>query len=115
MRRIAIGIASVARHLHARGLMHGDLYAHNILSAPGRPPVIGDFGAASFYAAPNPALERLEVRAFGCLLEELAARCGTPVSELTALAADCLDENPAARPLFEDIVNRLHSLVSRPI
>jgi serine/threonine protein kinase len=29
--RIAIGIASAAAHLHGFGIMHGDLYAHNIL------------------------------------------------------------------------------------
>jgi len=108
--RLASGVASVARHLHARGLMHGDLYAHNILAAPGREPVIGDFGAASVYEAPNPALERLEVRAFGCLLEELVARCDAPLPGLADLAAACLDETSAARPLFEDIVKRLRSL-----
>ncbi|HEX5364467.1 MAG TPA: leucine-rich repeat-containing protein kinase family protein, partial [Gallionella sp.] len=27
---LALGIATVACHLHARGIMHGDLYAHNI-------------------------------------------------------------------------------------
>ena len=113
--RMATGIAAVAQHLHARGLMHGDLYAHNILFAPGRQPVIGDFGAASVYAAPNPTLERLEVRAFGCLLEELVARCDAPLPEIAGLATVCLDENPAARPLFEDIVNRLKSLGARPI
>ena len=28
---IAISMASVAAHLHERGIMHGDLYAHNVL------------------------------------------------------------------------------------
>ncbi len=109
VRRIALGIASAAGHLHARGLMHGDLYAHNILTAQNREPVIGDFGAASFYEAdPGHALQRLEVCAFGCLLEELVARCPDADADMSRLAASCLSETPHKRPLFEDIVNRLH-------
>jgi 23S rRNA-/tRNA-specific pseudouridylate synthase len=43
--RIARDIASAMQHLHARGILHGDLYAHNILwnaQGGGR---LGDFGA----------------------------------------------------------------------
>ncbi|HEY9735524.1 MAG TPA: lipopolysaccharide kinase InaA family protein, partial [Trichocoleus sp.] len=65
--------------LHSRGILHGDLYAHNILVNDQGHSFLGDFGAASFY---NPAdkvlgqsLERLEVRAFGCLLEDLLDHC----------------------------------------
>ncbi|MDI9654543.1 lipopolysaccharide kinase InaA family protein, partial [Burkholderia cenocepacia] len=47
--RIAHGIASVAGHLHARGIMHGDLYAHNILHDGAGGALLGDFGAASLY------------------------------------------------------------------
>jgi len=108
VRRIAGGMASAACHLHARGLMHGDVYAHNILAAPDREPVIGDFGAASFYEAdPGHALQRLEVRAFGCLLEELLAHCQDEAGDMSRIAAACLSETPDARPLFEEIVNRL--------
>lgn len=73
--RLALGIASAARHLHAHGLMHGDLYAHNILHGAHGAALLGDFGAASFFTPRDlpqaQALQRLEVRAFGCLLEEL--------------------------------------------
>ena len=116
VRRIAGGMASAADHLHARGLMHGDFYAHNILVAPRRDPVIGDFGAASFYEAdPGRVLQRLEVRAFGCLLEELVAHCRDDASDMSRLAAACLSETPDARPLFEEIVDRLRRPESRPI
>ncbi len=78
--RIALGIASAARHLHARGIMHGDLYAHNILHSEAGDALLGDFGAASFFAPEDrqraEALQRFEVRAFACLLEELLERCG---------------------------------------
>ena len=77
--RLVQGVASAARHLHARAIMHGDLYGHNILCCDQGRTLIGDFGAASFYAGADAAradaLQRLEVRAFACILEELLERC----------------------------------------
>ena len=118
--RIAHGIASAAGRLHEQGIMHGDLYAHNILHCGQGRALLGDFGAASFYAADDQALasllHRVEVRAFGCLLEELIARCDEPESApatLTALAqlkAACLSEAVAARPSFDEIVDTLSTL-----
>lgn len=115
---MAHGIASVAGHLHRAGIMHGDLYGHNILfargsDAPARA-LLGDFGAASLYERSNReravGLERLEVRAFGCLLEELLAHCDTQDSLLDGLhrlAAACLSELPAERPDFAYIERQL--------
>jgi hypothetical protein len=114
---IALGMASVARHLHDRGIMHGDLYAHNILLGDENHALLGDFGAASFYAqsdkADAPALQRMEVRAFACLLEELLQRCnetGAIVRELSELQIRCGCDAPAARPLFAEIVSELQRL-----
>jgi hypothetical protein len=118
--RIAQGMASVGRHLHERGLMHSDFYAHNILhDAQGRA-VLGDFGGASFYPNSDPALgeglQRLEVRAFGCLLEELLERCAATqdgsviLGRLLALKTDCLSDSAAERPLFAEI----ERLLSKP-
>jgi Protein tyrosine and serine/threonine kinase/Leucine rich repeat len=113
--RIAIGIASAAAHLHAQGIMHGDLYAHNILVNASGHPLLGDFGAASSYDRSDEiagaALERLEVRAFGCLLEDLLERAQVPNAEadkltfdrLNELQQDCLQPISAARPLFIEI------------
>ncbi|WP_421323074.1 leucine-rich repeat-containing protein kinase family protein [Aeromonas veronii] len=112
------GIASVAGHLHCAGIMHGDLYGHNILfargsDAPARA-LLGDFGAASLYDRSDReralGLERLEVRAFGCLLEELLAHCDTqdsPLDGLHQLKAACLSELPADRPDFAYIERQL--------
>jgi hypothetical protein len=103
-RALAAGIASAAAHLHARGLMHGDLYAHNILHDGAGGARLGDFGAASFHPAPMAdALERIEVRAFGCLLEELSARCGVADPTLQALQARCVQPRVASRPGFAEI------------
>ncbi len=112
--RIAIGIASAAAHLHAQGIMHGDLYAHNILVNENGHSLLGDFGAASSYNlndAAGAVLERLEVRAFGCLLEDLLDRSDVPnskaeklaLTQLNQLKQDCLHPIPAARPLFIEI------------
>lgn len=115
---MAHGIASVAGHLHRAGIMHGDLYGHNILfargsDAPARA-LLGDFGAASLYERSDReravGLERLEVRAFGCLLEELLAHCDTqdsPLDGLHQLKAACLSELPAERPDFAYIERQL--------
>ncbi|TNH92445.1 leucine-rich repeat-containing protein kinase family protein [Aeromonas sobria] len=120
---MAHGIASVAGHLHRAGIMHGDLYGHNILfargpDAPARA-LLGDFGAASLYERNSydrsnreraQGLERLEVRAFGCLLEELLAHCdaqGSPLDGLHQLKAACLCDIPADRPDFAYIDRQL--------
>ncbi|RQO38869.1 protein kinase [Variovorax sp. KBW07] len=101
--RIARDIASAVQHLHAQGIVHGDLYAHNILwnaQGGGR---LGDFGAAwmtrSLDAAQALALQRLEMRAFGCLLEELLERCSdAPPPTVVALKDSCMQPDVSARP-----------------
>jgi serine/threonine protein kinase len=105
---LASGIASAAAHLHAQGLMHGDLYAHNILHDGAGGALLGDFGAASFHpASMADALERIEVRAFGCLLEELLARCDGAAPALQALQAQCVQPTVMARPRFAEISTQL--------
>lgn len=117
---IALGIARATAHLHARGILHGDLYAHNILWNGAHEALLGDFGAAAFFAtgteaeqASARALQRLEVRAFGYLLEELLARCDARLEQHPALAAitalrdRCLLPEADARPLFAEICDDL--------
>ncbi len=116
---IAEGIASVAWHLHERKIMHGDLYGHNILVNQAADCLLGDFGAASLYdnlpAELTASIERLEVRAFGCLLEELLDHLGDAnaslnidaLSALKTLQAECVNEQPPKRPTFKDICSRI--------
>jgi hypothetical protein len=113
---IAHSMASAAHHLHSRQLMHGDLYAHNIL-VHGAHAVLGDFGAASFKPDPAQAdrLQRIEVRAFGCLLQELLAHSTDAHASqagfaLAALCTDCLNQAVSARPLFTTIARTLAKL-----
>ena len=116
--RLAQGIASAAAQLHAHGILHGDLYAHNILwdgEGAGR---LGDFGAASFLPPDDPevalALQRVEVRAFGLLLEELLTRSLAEdasdrqrLARLAGLQARCTQPEIAARPLLAEIAAAL--------
>lgn len=115
---IALGIASAAAHLHARGVQHGDLYAHNILYCEQGEVLLGDFGAASFLGSGQQAaaLQRIEVRAFSCLLEELLQRCPdtaenqSMLGSLRTLHLHCAQEKVAGRPLFSDIVAALREI-----
>lgn len=119
--QIAHGIASAAEHLHAQGITHGDLYGHNILHGADGQAMLGDFGAASFVPPDDPllaqALQRIEVRAFSCLLDELldriepAAIKPEKVEKMKSLQADCAQEKVSARPLFAEIVSRLDALI----
>ncbi|UXH79452.1 leucine-rich repeat-containing protein kinase family protein [Roseateles amylovorans] len=113
--RLATGMASALQHLHDRGLLHGDLYAHNILHDGQGQALLGDFGAASFLSAVPPAqieaFKRLDVRALGCLLEELLARCDAlpPPQQalLTRLRDACLQPDPTQRPSAGELVQAL--------
>lgn len=116
--KIAYGIASVVDHLHARGIMHGDLYAHNILVSPRGKSILGDFGAASFFNAGDEAsaqaFQALESRAFGCLLEDLLDRYApeneadeaAAIQQLRDLQQRCMAA-PDKRPLFSAICQQL--------
>lgn len=111
---IARGIASAVKHLHSQGIVHGDLYAHNILINQTGESILGDFGAASFYSRDDStlskALEHIESRAFGCLLEDLLDRCDrsesgadASISTMRQLQQDCTNTIPEERPLFSEI------------
>lgn len=73
--KIVSAVADTANYLHQKGIMHGDLYAHNILIRPNFDCILSDFGAASSYLSLQTdirlSLEKIEVKAFGYLLDEL--------------------------------------------
>jgi len=115
---LAKGLAAVGEHLHARGILHGDFYAHNVLYRPEGGCFLGDFGAATVYppqtsGGANP-FEALEVRAFGCLLGELLERCepelDVRLASLKALQLCCVGPVAASRPRFAELVATLESL-----
>jgi hypothetical protein len=80
--------------------------------------LLGDFGAASFLPPDRPgqalALQRIEARAFGLLLEELRSRCRpADDSERATLArwadlhARCTQPDAGGRPLLAEIASAL--------
>ena len=106
--RIARGVVSAVTHLHERGILHGDLYAHNLLVNGDGDCLLGDFGAASFFAGDDQALQRIEARAFGCLLEELLARCPADDQparqrQLAHWRDQCLSAEVRQRPDFASL------------
>ena len=156
-----MGICSICRHLHSKGISHGDLYGHNILVNRAQsigsiggvggdmlPPLLGDMGAASFYSVSSSLvlddvgdsvggivpenkagahnIQLIEVRAFGCLIEELLDHCLTDTStpagdtgdeavtlygtRLRVLKYKCMDKILVDRPSFDDIYEELNSI-----
>ncbi|WAC19293.1 leucine-rich repeat-containing protein kinase family protein [Luteolibacter sp. SL250] len=110
--KLALGIAEAAAHLHGRRIVHGDLYAHNILWNPQGEGLLGDFGAGwSAPAEHAAALEKIEVRAYGHLLGELVSRIipersrEAQIEELLALKDHCLCPDAVHRPDFRQIVS----------
>jgi hypothetical protein len=108
-------IADASKHLHFKGILHGDLYGHNILIDKKDNIKFGDFGAATIYNKLNyfNYLEKIEVRAFGCLMDDLLVRSKQLnkklTSDLVSLKNRCLSENATERPLFNEIFEILQS------
>ncbi len=115
--KILHSMADAAVHMHERGIMHGDFYAHNIMIDKEANSILGDFGGASYFEPKEieirNALERLEVRAFGCLIEEILMLSTNEHSsikqreQLNTLKTLCLNEETKKRPLFKTIYQEM--------
>ena len=112
-------IASVAAQLHSMGIMHGDLYAHNTLVDNEGNTLFDDFGAAAFYDRENEsvafALERLEVSAFGCMLDDLLSLVNdtdrrSSLTRIEELRDICMTPDVMLRPDFEYLAGELTKL-----
>ncbi|MDY0906081.1 leucine-rich repeat-containing protein kinase family protein [Pedobacter sp. CFBP9032] len=113
---ILTSISSVANHLHERGIMHGDLYAHNMLIDDEGNTLFGDFGAATRYERTELsnayALEKIEVSAFGYLVDDLLSLYPSNKNDAFSLALQslkerCLSTKTDSRPNFEEIESKL--------
>lgn len=111
--RLVRGIAAGLAHLHARGLLHGDVYGHNILwDAETGAAVLSDFGAASVLpdGAIGAALQRVEVRAFGLLLGEVLDRAPADFSDAAGLRdieRACVQADGRGRPAMAEVLRAL--------
>jgi len=118
--KIVTQAADAANQLHLRGLMHGDLYAHNILIDKNDHCLMGDFGAACFYDLNSESalnVERIEVRAFGCLLDDLLAlivpneQRSDLVLRLRNLCEQLMQDDTEKRPVFSEILVLLNKII----
>lgn len=116
---IAKSITSVGVHLHSKGVNHGDLYAHNIMKDNTDKSLLGDFGAGSFYDTTSALahnIERVEVRALGCLLEDLYGLIDKSELKLDTnekwqqLITDCMKFEVGERPSFGEVYERIDLL-----
>ena len=105
--RLIRHITGAVAQVHSLGFLHGDLYAHNVLHSSDGGALLSDFGAASSYPPGDRAkIERIEVRAFGILMQEMLNRCEDQAglaADLTALPALCMQPDVSARPGFREI------------
>jgi hypothetical protein len=117
--KITKSIASVCAQLHSKGINHGDLYSHNILINKSAESILGDFGAASVYntnSVQAAIIERIEVRAFGCLIEDVLSMVSkngmnnNSLNQWEELIADCSISDVESRPSFSEILERLTTL-----
>ncbi|EPE06949.1 serine threonine protein kinase [Ophiostoma piceae UAMH 11346] len=138
--KILVGVASAAAHLHGLGIAHGDLYAHNILVSDGGKDtsgqyeeahaILSDFGAATMYESitdvpSTPDLEKLEVLAFGYLVDDLLGLMEAPAGgveddgcstvsstrhQLSRLYDRCVVPAVADRPTFAAIHEELERM-----
>lgn len=118
---VLIQMAAAMTHLHQNSVSHGDVYAHNTMINSQADMLFGDFGASS-NLKPLPGLQReamesVEVRAIGCLIEDLLDNRLTQhaeqfevVARLRQLADNCLQTSSALRPRFSDILFQLKIL-----
>lgn len=100
-------------HFHKRGIMHGDIYAHNILSNSRGESFIGDFGAASLYEPGSKTghmREALDVAGFGYLIDDLLSCCDEKNEKLENLVQMCLTPHVLDRPSFQEIESYLQLL-----
>ena len=77
--RLLACVRSALAHLHGRGILHGDLYAHNILWNPATgDAVLSDLGAAALLHdlpdAQKAQLKQMELRALRFLEQEVEVR-----------------------------------------
>lgn len=120
---VAAGVASALEHMHARGVLHGDVYAHNVLVDTDGNATLCDYGASSAYSK-NSALssvyEGMETRAFGLLLRDLIQRVDIAFEGMEAsldaqkqillIIQQCTTGTPESRPRISVIARKLKSL-----
>jgi len=115
--KIAKQMANTLTHLHDNYVSHGDIYAHNTMINEQYDVLFGDFGAATNLAMlseyQQQQIQLIEVRAFGCLIEDLLSTVSTAdkQSELFGKMSDIAQlakqHELSKRPKFKIIESKL--------
>lgn len=119
--KIALQMANAMAHLHKNNISHGDVYAHNTMINDKADVLFGDFGAATdlslLPSLQKAAMERIEVRAFGCLLDDLLQLAeespygqADEVKRISALKDQCMHEDNGKRPSFTQLQQLLKDI-----
>lgn len=113
-------LAAVLLQLHRRQIIHGDLYAHNVLHNAAGQLYLGDFGAATALDAlpswQQQQAKAQEVAAFGYFIQDLLSLVVTDhrsdglLSGLAQLAERCLASELSARPVAAELQQLLAQL-----
>lgn len=122
---IILGIAGTLKHLHAKGISHGDVYAHNTMINDQANVLLGDFGAATnlftLPLAQREAMRAIEIRALGCLLDDVLTQVNKDkveifqaekIKKLSELATGCMQADLERRPDFYELVESLNAINS---
>ncbi|MBA6351605.1 leucine-rich repeat-containing protein kinase family protein [Colwellia sp. BRX9-1] len=114
--KIVLSMADTLRHLHENKVSHGDIYAHNTMVDENANMLFGDFGAASnlkvLPATQQKAMQAIEVRALGCLLDDLLPLSvhlenTAQYQALLIIKERCMQADTFKRPTFIAIVEQL--------
>jgi serine/threonine protein kinase len=124
---VVYNVAIVLEHIHSSGVVNGDVYLHNILQCGESGSKVSDFGASFVYDRDKyPIFERIEVLAFGRLVQDLFLwHLDTAITDTTehpqgtktlekGLFSDLMElilqPNQLGRPSFRDIQDTLSFL-----
>ena len=119
--KIAKQMANTLTHLHTNKVSHGDIYAHNTMINEHYDVLFGDFGAATNLAMlseyQQQQIQLIEVRAFGCLIEDLLSTVSAAVKQdelfgkMSDIATRSTNSVIASRPSFKALSTLLNELV----
>ncbi|WP_233080526.1 leucine-rich repeat-containing protein kinase family protein [Rheinheimera soli] len=119
LKLLAQQVVDVMAHLHQQQIVHGDLYAHNMLINATQQLYLGDFGAATALNALPPKQQQhfcaLEVRAFGYWLLDMQtllplADAAEFENKWAAVLNLCLQQEVKSRPGFRQLKALLQAL-----
>ena len=117
--KIGLQMAQAMSHMHSNGISHGDVYAHNTMINDQVDALFGDFGAATDLSmlprSQQLAMELVEVRALGCLIDDLLNHClssstSNAYLRLIDCAKSCMSHDVSKRPTLDALIEALQAI-----